>query len=146
MRIDPVCNQGSTNFRGIWEKISKPIESVVTTAKATTDGNKVRKTVPMELHTALVRLTAYRMALLFSVLSGFLGYKAGDKISDNDTKVFANTVQNTDIDTTVPFEIKDMNSDGSKDIVLQKKDGSKVVLDLKNSNVLVESTGFKNAK
>ena len=141
MRISPISNTYSTNFRGAESEAGKILEKAAATLPVKTSAN--RKTISIELHNALTKLTAYRVALLFSALSGFFGYHAADKKADHETADFANTVQTADIDTEAGFEIQDMNHDGTADIVLQKKDGSKVILDLKNSNVLVESTGFK---
>ena len=156
MRIDAIGTRWNAYFRGnespgdngnAGEKASsfdKVVESQAAVLPVKTSAN--RKTIPIELHNALVKLTAYRMALLFSALSGFAGYNVADKMSGRDTEGFANAVYSADIDTNANFEIKDVNYDGIADIVLQRRDSSKVVLDLKNSNILVETTGFKNVK
>lgn len=156
MRIDAIGKRCNICFRGnksnesngnVSEKASsfdKVVESQAATIPVKTSAN--RKTIPIELHNALVKLTAYRMALLFSALSGFAGYNVADKMSDNDTEGFASAVHSADIDTNATFEIKDVTYDGSADIVFQKRDSSKVILDLKNSNVLEETTGFKEVK
>ena len=143
MRIDAISSR-NTNYKGLGSKLGKTIEGTAATLETST--SKKRKTISIELHNALVKLTAYRVALLFSALSGFVGYQAADKISDNETEDFANTVQAADIDTTAQFQVKDVTYDGCADLVLQKKDGTTMVLDLKNSNVLMESTGFKEVK
>lgn len=142
MRIDAISNQGNTNFRGTGSKIGKLLEGVAATLPTKTSQN--RKTISIELHNAMVKLTAYRVAILFASLSGFLGFKAADKISDNNSEDFANAVQAADIDTNSSFEIGDANHDGTADLILQKKDGSKVILDLKNSKALMETTGYKS--
>lgn len=144
MRIDAVGNSRQTNFRGIGSKASEVLEKAAATLPTKTSQN--RKTISIELHNALVKLTVYRVAILFTSLSGFLGFKAADHISDNNSEDFANAVQTADIDTTAAVEIKDVNHDGSTDLILQKKDGSKVILDLKNSNVLMETTGYKEVE
>lgn len=137
-------NGGNDNLSGKATTFDKVVESQAAVLPVKTSAN--RKTIPIELHNALVKLTAYRMALLFSALSGFAGYNVADKMSDRGTEGFANAVQSADIDTNAAFEIKDVTHDGVADIVLQSKDSSEVVLDLKNSNVLIEATGFKKVK
>ena len=147
MRIDAISNTDNTNFKGLFQKfkdVAKPIEGAAETLQVKTNPN--RKSIPIELHNALVRLTAYRMALLFAALSGFLGFKVADKIADNDNEDFANAVQSADIDTNANIEIKDMNKDGSVDIVLQTKDSTTMILDLKNAKILMETTGFKEVE
>ena len=144
MRIGAVNNYENTNFRGIFERVSKPVESAAATLQTKTSSN--RKTISIELHNALVKLTAYRVALIFSALFGTLGYKVADNMADNDTEDFANAVQTSQIDMNGTFEIKDVNNAGTADIVLQTKDSATVVLDLKNSNVLMETTGLKKVE
>ena len=157
MRIAPIGNQNYFNFRGettgattetvseagskAGSKFGNILEGMAATIKTKTNTN--RKSISIELHNSLVKLTAYRVAIFFAALSGFLGFKASDIKSDNATKDMANTVQVADIDTEASVEIADINHDGTTDLVLKKKDGSKLVLDLKNSNVLTESNGLK---
>ena len=44
------------------------------------------------------------------------------------------------------YEIKDINHDGSPDIILHQNDSSKAILDLKNSNIYVVGKGSKEIK
>ena len=88
MRIGAVNNYENTTFRGIFDRVSKPVESAAATLQTKTSSN--RKTISIELHNALVKLTAYRVALIFSALFGTLGYKVADNMADNDTEDFAN--------------------------------------------------------
>lgn len=140
MRIDAIRSSVNTNFRADGSKLGKVIESTAATLDTTTSTK--RKTISIELHNALVKLTAYRVALLFSVLSGFLGFHAADKMSDNDSKDFAAAVESASIDTTA-FSIKDMNHDGSADLILKTTDNETMILDLKNAKILKETTDFK---
>lgn len=144
MIVNAINNVGNTYFRGIGSKVSDSLEGAAATLPTKT--SQTRKTISVELHNALVKLTAYRVAILFAAIGGLLGFKTADKISDNDNEDFANIVQCADIDTTAQFKIKDMNHDGSADIIVRTKDGSTMILDLKNSNVLMETTGFKEVE
>ena len=144
MRINAISEREYTNFKGIGSKAGEILEKAAATLPTKTSLN--RKTISIELHNALVKLTAYRVALLFTAVSGFLGFKTADCISDKASKDFANTLQAVDIDTTAEIEITDVNHDGSTDLILQKKDGTKMVLDFKNTDVLMESNGFKKVE
>jgi hypothetical protein len=154
MRIDAIGSRGNIYFRGNESTENKTkmnestIDKVVESQAATlpTKTNQNRKTISIELHNALVKLTAYRMALLFSALSGFAGYQVANTISDNDNEDFANNLQNFGIDTDVMFEIKDINHDGSPDIIIHQNDSSTVILDLKNSNMYLGTKGLKTVK
>ena len=143
MRIDAISNRVDTNFRAGGSKLGKLVENAAATIETTT--SKKRKVIPVELHNALVKLTAYRVALLFSAISGFLGFQAADKIADDDSKDFANAVESASIDTT-SFSVKDMNHDGSVDLVLRTTDSTTMVLDIKNNKILMEKTGFKEVE
>lgn len=144
MRVDAISKGEYTNFKGIGSKAGEIIEKAAATLPTKTSLN--RKTISVELHNALVKLTAYRVALLFTAISGFLGFKTADRISDKASEDFANALQAVDIDTTAEIEIADINHDGSTDLILQKKDGTKMVLDFKNTDVLMESNGFKKVE
>ena len=86
------------------------------------------------------------MALLFSALSGVLGYQVGNNLSDNDNEDFVNAGQNIGLDTDMSFEIKDVNHDGNPDIIMHQNDSTTVILDLKNSNIFVGKKGLKEIK
>ena len=143
MRINPINNQvNNTNFKGIGTKITNMLEGAAATLPE--KSSPKRKTISIELHNAMMKLTAYRVAVIFTAMSGFFGYKAADKIANNNAEDFANAIQSADIDTNAPIEVKDVNQDGHADLILQKKDSSKIVLDFRNRNVLMESTGLKS--
>lgn len=154
MRISAIGCRDNIYFRGNEPTENKTgedkptIDQVVESQAATlqTKTNPNRKTISIELHNALVKLTAYRMALLFSALSGVLGYQVGNNLSDNDNEDFVNAGQNIGLDTDMSFEIKDVNHDGNPDIILHQNDSTTVILDLKNSNIFVGKKGLKEIK
>lgn len=144
MKIYAINNIGNTHFTGAESTLDKVVEKAAETLPTKTNMN--RKTISIELHNAMVKLTAYRVAFIVSGLFGFLGYKITDKVSDNRTEDVANTIECADIDTNAPIEIKDMTNDGCADLVLQKNDSSKLILDIKNSKVFMESNGYREVK
>ena len=139
MKILPVSNN-NTNFNGLASKLEKAAE--VLSVKT----NPNRKSIPIEYHNALVKLTAWRSFALAAALFGFGGYKVSDHLSDNDTDGFINAIQHADIDPEAPVEIKDLTQDGNKELILKKKDGSSLILDFKNKSVLTEASGLKKVK
>jgi len=141
MKILPVSIT-NTNFKkgGLFSKVEG------TAATIETKVNTNRKSIPIELHNALVKLTSWRTFALATAISGFGGYKITDTLADKDAEDFANAVNIADIDTTAPVEIKDLTNDGSADLILKKKDGSSLVLDLKNLSVLTEFSGLKEVE
>ena len=138
MKIMPVSSNDTT-FKKKW--LGNIVEKFAATVP--TEAGSKRKSIPIEYHDALVKLTAWRVFAFTLALSGVGGYKISDVMSDKEAEDFSNAVQIADIDTTAPVEIKDMTNDGNTDLILTKKDGSKVVLDLKNLDVLTESYGLK---
>lgn len=139
MKVLPISST-NTNFGGL----SSKLENAAATLSVKTNPN--RKSIPIEYHNALVKLTAWRVFAIVATLFGFGGYKISDTISDRNAADFANTIEISDIDKTAPIEIKDLTNDGSSELILKKNDGKTLVLDLKNMNVLTESSGLREVE
>ena len=103
MRILPV-NSYNTQQNNTFGKInvSETVEKVAATIS--TKDKLSRKTMPIELHNALTKLTAYRSFLLAAALFGFTGYQFGDKKADRENQDFANAIEVASIDSTKSFK------------------------------------------
>lgn len=140
MQVSPISNVNSS-FRG---GLSSKIEKVAATLPTKVNAN--RKSIPIEYHNALVKLTAWRVFFVAAAAFGLGGFKASDIMSDKEAEDFSNAISIADIDTEAPIEIKDLTHDGSTDLILTKKDGSKMILDLKNLDIYTETSGFREVE
>ena len=142
MRIAPISGY-NTNFNGIGKIFSRKANVEGVAATLPENNNPKRKSIPIEYHNALVRLTAWRAFTLAAALFGAGGYVVSDKLADSDTQDFANTVNLADIDADGGIEMKDVTGDGTKELILKRTDGTDLILDLKNSEVLTQYTGLR---
>jgi len=139
MRISPISSS-NTNFGGIASKIEKAAATLETTS------NTKRKSIPIEYHNALVKLTAWKVFTLAAALFGIGGYTVSDQISDKDAKDLANAIEIADIDTTAHVQIKGITQDGNPELILQKKDGNPIIIDLKNTSIYTENSVLKKVE
>ena len=94
---------------------------------------------------------AERIANTNVILGGLIGFMLGsgitfhylDKQNNNNKENFLEKVQtiynSKDIKKDT-FKVEDITDDNKADIILYKKDGSKVVIDLAKQNILQETT------
>ena len=148
MRILPV-NSYNTQQNNTFGKInvSETVEKVAATIS--TKDKLSRKTMPIELHNALTKLTAYRSFLLAAALFGFTGYQFGDKKADRENQDFANAIEVASIDSTKSFKVGDYTHDGNADIMVETTDGKTLILDIKNNSIYSDnsnSSGFKRVE